>query len=232
MPFFYIDSYYLLLVLPALIFSLIAQYKVNSTFKKYSTVRNARGMTGAEAARRVLQSGGAVGVTVKGVAGQLTDHYNPKDNSISLSEPVLDQSSVAAVGVAAHEAGHALQYAENYFPIRIRTLIIPLTNFGSTLAIPLVLFGILLSLPFLSTLGLFFFFFAVLFQLITLPVEFNASRRAMQALENTGVLSNEELKGAKKVLTAAALTYVAALAVSLANFLRLLMIVKGNDRRR
>ena len=231
MPYF-IDSDYLLLVLPALIFSLIAQAKVNSTFKKYSAVRNLRGMTGADAARRVLQSGGAVGVTVKGVAGQLTDHYNPKDNSISLSEPVLDQPSVAAVGVAAHEAGHALQYAENYFPIRIRTLIIPLTNFGSTLAVPLVLLGIVLSFPFLSTLGLLFFFFAVLFQLLTLPVEFNASRRAMQALESTGVLSDDELKGARKVLTAAALTYVAALAVSLANFLRLLMIVKGNDRRR
>ncbi len=232
MPYFYIDSYYLLLVLPALIFSLYAQYKVNSTFKKYSTVRNARGLTGADAARIVLQSGGAHGVTLKGVAGQLTDHYNPRDNSISLSEPVIDQTSVAALGVAAHEAGHALQYADSYLPIRLRALIIPITNIGSSLAIPLVMLGIVFSFKPLASIGLLCFFFAVLFQLITLPVEFNASRRAMQALEQTGTLNKEELKGARKVLTAAAMTYVAALAVSLANFLRLFLLVKGSERRR
>lgn len=231
MPFIGIDRYYLILVLPALLFSLWAQFRVKSTFSRFSSVLTARGMTGEEAARRVLQSGGASGVVFTDAAGELTDHFDPKNNTIALSSSVRYQKSVAAVGVAAHEAGHALQYAENYLPIKLRAAIIPVTNFGSSLALPLVLIGLLLSSYTLAMAGVICFFAAVLFQLVTLPVEFNASRRALEALKGCGVLSSEEIGGAKSVLTAAALTYVAALAVSLANFLRLFLIVRGNRRR-
>lgn len=228
---FYIDSWYIILVVPAIILSLIASAGVNSTFQKYSKVASRAGLTGAESARRVLAANGVYGVTIERVSGNLTDHFDPKTNTIRLSESVYDANTVAAVGVAAHEAGHAVQYATGYAPIKIRSAIIPITNIGSNLAMPLVLIGLLLSSPMLANLGILAFSFSTLFQLVTLPVEFNASSRAIQTLENTGADENE-VNGSKKVLRAAAMTYVAALAVSLANLLRLFLMVNRNNRRR
>lgn len=242
MPFFYYyDWSYLVLVLPAVIFSLWASSRVNSTFKKYSQIRTYRGMTGADAARAVLSANGVSGVRIEHVSGNLTDHYDPKSNVIRLSDDVYAASTPAAIGVAAHEAGHAVQYAQNYGPIKFRAAIVKATNIGSKLSMPLILIGILcMALPMFAALGDFFYYVAVfgvlcfgmcvLFQLVTLPTEYNASRRALKAIESSYLLTPEEQKGAKKVLSAAALTYVAALAVSLTQFLRLLMIV-GRRRR-
>ena len=229
MPYYYgIDWSYIVYVLPALILAMWAQHNVTSTFQKYSRVPSA--MTGADAARLVLQGYGIGNVSVGRIKGQLTDHYDPRTNAISLSETVYDVRTAAAVGVAAHEAGHAAQYAENYGPIKLRAAIIPLTNFGSNLAMPLVLLGLLLSFESLAYLGVICFGVSVVFQLITLPVEFDASRRAVKALTDSGALSNEGLSAAKQVLTAAALTYVAALAVAIGNLLRLLTIVNRSRR--
>lgn len=228
---FYMDSWYIILVVPAIILSLIASAGVNSTFNKYSKVASRAGLTGAESARRVLAANGVYGVTIERVSGNLTDHFDPKTNTIRLSESVYDANTVAAVGVAAHEAGHAVQYATGYAPIKIRSAIIPITNIGSNLAMPLVLIGLLLSSPMLANLGILAFSFSTLFQLVTLPVEFNASSRAIQTLESTGADENE-VNGSKKVLRAAAMTYVAALAVSLANLLRLFLWVNRRNNRR
>lgn len=218
---------------------MIASAGVNSTFKKYSKQFCKMGVTGAEAARRVLLANGVTDVRIARTAGSLTDHFNPKDNTIYLSDSVYDSASTAAVGVAAHEAGHAVQHAENYFPIVVRSAIVPITNIGSRLSMPLILVGLVLefSLGFsfgypLALLGVLCFSLCVLFQLITLPTEFNASHRAVKALEQGMILSDDELKGAKKTLQAAAMTYVAALAVSLMQFLRLLAMVMGGRRRR
>ena len=227
----YFDVYYLILVLPAVLLAALASANVNSTFNKYSKVMSARRMTGADAARRILDSNGLYNVAINRVAGDLTDHYDPRNNTVNLSSSVYDNCSVAAIGVAAHEAGHAVQHAIGYTPIKIRTAIIPVTQFASNLAMPLVLIGIILSYPALAYLGCIFFGTATLFQLVTLPVEFNASNRALKALEGSGILGTQEIQGSKRVLTAAALTYVAALAVSLAQLLRLLLLV-GNGRRR
>ena len=230
MPYYGIDIWYIILVLPAVILSLIASASVNSTFKKYSKVASKRGMTGAEAARQVLSANGVNGVIIEHVSGNLTDHFDPKTNTIRLSDSVHSSTSVAAIGVAAHEAGHAVQYAQNYSPMKMRALIIPITNIGSNLAMPLIILGIVLSFPILANIGIIAFSLSTLFQLITLPVEFNASSRAIKAIE--GFAADEsEVKAAKKVLTAAASTYVAALAVSLANLIRLVMIVNGGRRR-
>lgn len=232
----FFDWTYLILVLPCVILAMWASANVNSTFKKYSKVYASRRLTGAEAAQRVLSAGGAYGVRIERVRGNLTDHYDPRDNVIRLSDDVYDSTSVAAIGVACHEAGHAVQYAQHYAPIKIRAAIIPVTNIGSKLAMPLILIGLLFSY-FESTsyafvyLGIACFGLSVVFQLITLPVEFNASRRAMQAISNGDLLTTEEQKGARKTLTAAALTYVAALAVALAQLLRLLIIFGGGGRR-
>lgn len=226
----FIDPWYIILVLPAIILSLWASANVNSTFKKYSSVMSRRGITGAESARLVLEANGVYGVQIEHVSGNLTDHFDPRTNTIRLSDSVYASTSVAAVGVAAHEAGHAVQYAKGYAPMKIRSAIIPVTNIGSNLAMPLILLGIIMSMPFLAELGILAFSFSTLFQLITVPVEFNASSRAMEAITNASTDENE-VKGAKKVLKAAALTYVAALAVSLANLLRLIMIVNGGRRR-
>ena len=238
MPLYYygFDWTYLVLILPCMIFSLIASSRVNSTFQKYSTQYSQRRITGAEAARRVLAHNGVSGVRIERVAGNLTDHYDPRTNVIRLSDSVYTSTSTAAIGVAAHEAGHAVQYARDYAPIKLRAAIIPLTNFGSKLAMPLILAGILLTfLGELSTLlvylGIAAFGLSFLFQLITLPVEFNASRRAIRAIEDAQLLTAEEQKGAEKTLKAAAMTYVAATAVALAQLLRLIMIF-GNRRRR
>lgn len=233
MPYYYMDYWYIVLVLPAVLLSLIAQGMVNGTFNKYSKVINRRGVTGADAARRILDANGLRHIRIEPVSGKLTDHFDPKAGVIRLSESVYGSSSVAAVGVAAHEAGHAVQHSVGYFPIKVRTAIIPICNLGSSLAAPLIIIGLLLSFEALAMLGVLLFGLAVVFQLVTLPVEFNASSRALKIIGDTGMLDDTEKGGARRVLTAAALTYVAALAVSLANFLRLLFIVTGrNDRRK
>lgn len=230
MPYIYgFDSTYIMYVVIPLIFALWAQYNVKSTFAKYSKVASERNMTGVEAARLILDSNGLQHVRIEKVSGSLTDHYDHANNVIRLSASVYGENTVAAVGVAAHEAGHAVQYAVGYAPIKIRSAIIPLTNIGSTLAWPMVLLGILLSAPVLAGIGVLLFGAAVLFQLVTLPVEFNASRRALVALEESG-MSDEAVKSAGKVLRAAALTYVAALAAAIGNFLRLFAIANRSKR--
>ncbi len=223
------DWTYVVIVLPVMVLALVAQVKVKSTFKKYSQIASDGGMTGADAARMVLDSYGVTGVQIVPVAGELTDHFDPKDNVIRLSEPVYNARTAAAVGVAAHEAGHAAQYAENYVPMQIRSAVIPATKVGSTLSLPLIILGMIFSISALSFIGVILFGFTVLFQLVTLPVEFNASRRAVAALGSSGRVSQEGVKSAKKVLTAAALTYVAALATALANMVRLMILIRRRD---
>lgn len=230
MYFYGIDATYIFLVLPAVIFALWAQFNVKSTFSKYSKIASRSGMTGFDSARRILDANGLGDVRIAHIAGDLTDNYNPTDNTIYLSDSVYGSNSAAAIGVAAHEAGHAVQHATGYTPIKIRSAIIPITNIGSNLAMPLIILGIVLSFPTLAYIGVAAFGLSTLFQLVTLPVEFDASGRALKALE--GSLDGDDLASARKVLRAAALTYVAALAVSLVNLLRLLIIVAGNDRRR
>ena len=230
------DWTYIVLVLPCILLSLWASANVNSTFKKYSNQFSSRRLTGAEAAQRVLSANGVRGVRIERVSGNLTDHYDPRTNMIRLSDSVYSNTSTAAIGVACHEAGHAVQYAENYAPIKLRAAIIPLTNLGSKLAMPLILAGLLFSVfgAFSETLiylGIACFGLSLIFQLVTLPVEFNASRRAMAAIESSNLLTTEEQKGARKTLTAAALTYVAATAVALAQLLRLIMLFGGRRRR-
>ena len=241
MFFYYVDWTYLIILLPAILFSLWASLKVNSTFNQYSKVKSAYGVTGARAARRMLDENGLQHVKIERIGGNLTDHFDPRDNVIRLSASTYDNTSPAAIGVAMHEAGHAIQHAENYAPIRIRQAVIPMTNIGSRLAIPLVLVGTILSAlgSVQSELGMYFaltgvilFSFCVFFQLVTLPVEFNASRRAVKALEGSYMLKQEEIPIVKKVLSAAAMTYVAALAVSLAQLLRLLMLLSRLNSRR
>ena len=237
MPYYYygFDWTYVVLVLPCFILSLWASANVNSTFKRYSKQYSLRQLTGAEAAQRVLRANGVHGVRIERVSGNLTDHYDPKTNVIRLSDGVYNNTSTAAIGVACHEAGHAVQYAEGYVPIKLRAAIIPVTNFGSRLAMPLILIGLLFSAlgSFSDTLiylGIACFGLSLVFQLVTLPVEFNASRRALHAIEDGGLLTEEEQIGARKTLTAAALTYVAATAVSLAQLLRLITLFGGRRR--
>jgi len=230
------DWTYIVLVLPFLLLSLWASAHVNSTFNRYAKQHSTRRITGAQAAQRVLQVNGVYGVRIERVAGKLTDHYDPKSNVIRLSDAVYDSTSTAAIGVACHEAGHAVQYDQEYFPIKIRSVIIPVTNFGSKLAMPLILLGILVSAfanfsTFLIYLGIACFGLSLLFQLITLPVEFNASRRALSAIEQGNLLTEEEQRGARKTLTAAAMTYVAATAVALTQLLRLVLLFGGRRRR-
>ncbi len=230
------DWTYVYLVLPCLILSLLASAKVNATFRKYSKQFSSRGITAVEAARQVLRANGVFGVRFERVGGTLTDHYDPTTNVIRLSDDVYTSTSTAAIGVACHEAGHAVQYAQGYAPIKLRAAIIPVTNFGSKLAMPLILIGILFSSlgrasDLFINLGILCFGLSVVFQLITLPVEFNASRRALAAIEQNGILSEDELFGARKTLRAAAMTYVAATAAALAQLLRLLILFGGNRRR-
>lgn len=228
--FYGIDITYIVLVMPAIIFALIMQARVNSVFKKYSTQRNMKSMSGAQVAERVLYAFGISNVKIERVNGSLTDHYDPKANVIRLSEAVYDSTSVAAAGVAAHECGHAMQYAKGYGPIKLRNAIIPVCQIGSTLSMPLVLIGFIFSWQPIVNIGIIFFALAAFFQLVTLPVEFNASRRALSVLEDTGVLTESENSAAKKVLGAAAMTYVAALAVSLTQLLRLILLFGGGRR--
>ncbi len=228
MPLFFIDKWYLILVVPALIVTFWAQIKVQTTFKKYNQIGTRGGLTGAEASAAIQRQNG-IHVPLEMVKGSLSDHYDPRANVIRLSETVYGVRSIAAVGVAAHETGHALQYAQGYAPIQIRNAIVPVTRIASGLSIYLVLFGLLIWEP-LAMLGVAFFGLSVVFQLLTLPVEFNASARAMKALRESGTMTEEELTGARKVLTAAAMTYVAALFLSLMSFLRLLLIIGGRRR--
>jgi Zn-dependent membrane protease YugP len=223
---------YFILVLPVVIISMICSARVKSAYQKYSRFNNARGLTGAQAAALVLQSYGINNVQIQRIDGELTDNYNPKTNIISLSSGVYGSCSIAAVGIACHEAGHAAQHAEGYGPIKVRNVFVKPAQIGSTLAIPLAILGYILGFLGLVKFGIFLYAFIMLFQLVTLPVEFNASSRALKVIEQQNMLQGEEYDGAKKVLKAAAMTYVAAFAVSAANLLRLLTLLSGGKRRR
>ncbi len=224
------DMYYVVLVLPCILFAMWAQWKVQSTFDRYAQVYSRRGITAAQAAAAVLRANSVSGVTIERVPGRLSDHYDPRANVIRLSDAVYGSASVASIGVACHEAGHAVQYARRYAPIRLRAAIVPITNIGSALAMPLILLGFFINLSGLITLGIAAFGLSTLFQLVTLPVELDASRRALAAIEGGGLLEGDEVGLARKTLWAAAMTYVAALAVSLAQLLRLILIFGRRNR--
>jgi len=221
---------YLILVIPAFLLSLYAQYKVRSTFNKYSRMPNMRGLTGADVSRRILDSNGLYDVAVKPVRGELTDHYDPRTKVVRLSDPVYNSTSVAALGVAAHETGHAIQHKVNYLPLVLRSTLVPIANIGSSAGPYLAILGLVLGWSGLVNIGIILFTAAVAFYIVTLPVEFNASRRAVAILGETGILQGDELTSAKKVLRAAALTYVASAAVAMANLLRLVLMT-GRRRR-
>lgn len=230
MPYFLIDRYYILLVLPVIFASMIISARMRSVYNRYSGVRNSRGITGAQAAQMVLNYYGVTDVQIMTINGNLTDCYDPVQKVIKLSPDVYNGSSIASVGVACHEAGHAAQHAEAYLPIKIRNSILPVCNIGSTLSMPLLIIGLILSFEPLIWIGIGFFSFTAIFQLVTLPVEFNASNRAINVIESNGLLTFEEKLGAEKVLKNAALTYVAALAVSVAQLLRLILRFSGRRR--
>ena len=232
---FYFDWTYVVLVLPAVILAMWASANVNGTFKKYSTQYSRRGITAAQAARRVLDANGLQHVQIQHVGGNLTDHFDPKANVIRLSDSVYSSTSTAAIGVACHEAGHAVQHAVHYAPIKLRNAIVPITNIGSRLSMPLILLGLILSaaspdLYWLIYAGIACFGLSAVFQLVTLPTEFNASRRALQAIASGNLLYDDEMDGARKTLRAAAPTYVAALAVAVTQLLRLVIIFGGRRR--
>ena len=238
---FYIDPYYLILVLPTLIFAMYAQYKVKSTYQRYSQVPCRMGYTGAQAADTILRGAGIFDVGIEHVVGQLSDHYDPRKKMLRLSDSVFDSTSIAALGVAAHEVGHAIQHHEGYLPLKLRNAIIPVTQIASNLSMPLIFLGILFGGVrgntdfgyFLIQMGILLFGAAVVFQLITLPVEFNASRRAIAILGSSNLLLEDEIPQARRVLSAAAMTYVAAAATALASLLKLLLLFgrrNGNDR--
>lgn len=228
MPYFFgIDITYIIFIIPALLFGIWAQISVQSAFSKYSRVPSARGYTGAEVAKLLLEQNGIYDVTIRHISGSLTDNFNPREKTLNLSDDVYNSTSVAAIGVAAHETGHAIQHAVGYRPIKWREAIIPVTQLGSWAYFPIILLGIVFSSQTLVNVGILLFATIALFQLVTLPVEFNASNRAIATLENNGILYGNESTGAKAVLRAAALTYVAALVSSLAQLLRLLVIFGG-----
>ena len=232
-PMFYFDPSYVLILI-GLLLSMAASAKVNSTYARYARVGARCGMTGAEAAKRLLNSQGIYDVTVRRVPGKLTDHYDPRNKTVNLSESVYGSTSIAAIGVAAHECGHAMQDAGGYVPLRVRGALVPVANFGTQISWPLILIGILFSSgssSMLITLGILMFSLSVLFQLVTLPVEFNASSRAVNLLDRTGILAGQEVGQTRQVLSAAALTYVAAAAASILQLLRLLYLFGGNRRR-
>lgn len=235
MFYYYYDRTYIL-VLIGVVLSLLASAKVKSTFARYSKVRSYSGMTGREAAEQILHRNGIYDVQVIHIAGNLTDHYDPRNKTLALSDPVYNSTSVAAIGVVAHECGHAVQHDVGYLPLSIRGALVPVANFGSTLSWPLILIGLFINgqmSAVLINLGILLFTAAVLFQIVTLPVEFNASHRAVKALGTTGMLREDEVKGVRSVLTAAALTYVASAAAMILQLLRLLILTggrRGNDR--
>lgn len=230
-------TYYgsMIILIPAILFTMYAQSKVNSNFRRYSNVRNARNMTGAEAARRMLDANGLRNVQIEQVRGSLTDHYDPRKRVLRLSQSVYGVNSIAAVSVACHEAGHAVQHAESYKPLKIRNSIVPLVNFASSLTWPLVILGIVLLAngsymgDLLFNIGVITMLAVILFHTVTLPVEFNASSRALRQMDDLGIITEEENKGASKVLRAAAMTYVAALATAIANLLRILAMRGSRD---
>ena len=231
MMFFY--DYYWLILIPVVV-AMIASANVNSTYRKYQQVTNSRGLTGEMAARKILDANGLFNVRIEHIAGKLSDHFDPRDNVVRLSDSTFASSSVAAVGVAAHEVGHAIQYAKGYAPMKLRSAVIPLTNIGSTLSYPLVILGLIFNSALgdlFINLGIVLFLTVVVFQFATLFVEFNASSRAMKTLESDNILEGDELSMSRKVLTAAALTYVAALFTAIINLLRLLLIANGRNRR-
>ncbi len=229
--FYFYDSSYILVIIAAIL-TMIASARVRATFNKYAKVRNHAGITGAEAAERILRSQGIYDVRIIQTAGNLTDHYSPKDRTLALSQSTFSQASIAAVAVAAHECGHAIQHEKNYAPLSLRSALVPFANIGSKLGVPLIILGIILSYnPLLIQVGIWVFAAAVLFQIVTLPVEFNASSRAMMILENGGILTSEELKNGGKVLRAAALTYVAAAASAVLQLLRFVLL-SGNRSRK
>jgi len=232
MGFFYMpwDIWYFVLVVPAFILSMIASSKVKTTFKKYDTMPSASRITGAEAARRILQENRIYDVKIERVGGELTDHFDPRSKVLRLSQSTHDSYSVAAIGVAAHEAGHAIQHEYEYFPNKIRGVLVPVANIGSRGGPIIAILGIFLGFPLLVNIGIVLFTMAVLFYLITLPVEFNASARAMDNLRSSGILFGDELTGARRVLTAAAMTYVASLLVALANLARIILLSRGRRR--
>ena len=225
-----LDWTYLLLII-GMVLSLIASAKMKSTFAKYKQIRSASGLTGAQTAERILRAAGIYDVRVVPIAGSLTDHYDPRSKQLALSQDVYDRTSIAAVGVAAHECGHAIQHAQNYAPLNLRSAIVPAANIGANLAWPIFVAGLIFSLRPLLLAGIILFSLAVLFQLVTLPVELDASSRALKMLGSTGILGTDENKAARKVLTAAAMTYVAALASSILQLLRLLILANGGRRR-
>lgn len=226
------DYYYIILVMPAILLSLVAQIAVKSTYGRMSRIQNHSGLTGAAAAARVLSFYGINNVRIEPINGNLTDHYDPRDNVIRLSSKVFSGNSIAAVGIACHEAGHAAQHAEGYTPIKVRNAILPIANIGSSAGIWLAVIGYILGYGFLTDIGIILFSAVVIFQLVTLPIEFNASSRAMSVIKDTGMLIEEEQKGARKVLTAAAMTYVAALLVSIMSLLRLILRYNSKSDRR
>lgn len=236
MPYFYYYDPTMILLIPALILTMWAQFKVNSTFRKYSQIESARRMTGADAARRILDRNGLSSVQIQHVRGNLTDHFDPRTNTVNLSDATYANTSIGAIGVAAHECGHAIQHATGYVPIRVRNAIVPAVNFCSKLSMPIILIGFILAAfgefsTVMIDVGIILFAATVLFQLVTLPVEFNASSRAIKTLDSYELLSNEEIKGARKVLSAAAMTYVAAAFSAIMTLLRLILISNNNRRR-
>lgn len=230
MFFYYFDRYYWILIVPAMLFAMWAQARVSSTYKKYSRIISARGMSAAQVCRQILDNNGLYHIRIEHIAGSLTDHYDPKSDVIRLSDSVYNSASVASIGVAAHEAGHAVQHATGYVPIKIRNAIVPVTQIGSSLSMPILLIGLLFNSGVLVEIGILLFATMALFQLVTLPVEFNASARALRTLDEYHILENEENKMAGKVLGAAALTYVAALLSSLAQLLRLILLFGNRSR--
>jgi len=232
MYFYGYDVYYFILVVPALVFSIYAQMKVQSTFNRYSKVINRRGFTGADIARYILDTNGLGEIRVQTVRGQLTDHYDPAKKVVRLSDSVYSSTSVAALGVAAHETGHAIQHKTGYGPLALRTNLVPIAGVGSSVGPYIAIFGLIFNFPLLVNIGIILFTLAVAFYLVTLPVEFNASKRAISILESSDILAVEEIEPAKKVLKAAAMTYVASATVAMANLLRLVLLAnRRNDRR-
>lgn len=228
MGYYGIDPMYILTIIMAIV-CMIASYRVSSVYKKYNKVRSMSGMTGCQAALEILRRNGVMDVSVQHVSGELTDHFDPRTNTVNLSDATYNSCSVAAVGVAAHECGHVMQHQTGYLPLKIRTAIVPVANFGSKAGIPIVILGMFMSFSPLITIGIWVFSLAVLFQVVTLPVELDASRRALAMLEDYGILADEEVGMSKKVLTAAAMTYVASAAAAVIQLLRLMLLNRRRD---
>lgn len=227
--YYYFDPTYVLILIGVII-SMVASAKVKSTYAKFARVTSRSGMTGTEAARKILDDAGLYHVRIERISGELTDHYSPKEQVLRLSDSTYNSRSIAAIGVAAHECGHAIQHAQEYGPISVRNAIVPVVNFGTKLSLPMILLGLLFGWAGFLKLGIIFFSFSLIFQIVTLPVEFNASSRALKILEGTGMLYGDEISGARKVLSAAAMTYVAAVIASALSLLRLIILFGGRDR--